>query len=91
MGQGIRRVTAVAIATALAGGAFVTSTALAQSPDPSAGTGSEQVVERVEEGELCTPAAYRGTGVDVIDLANATIGFAQSEKEANPFRIAETQ
>src|SRR5688572_5108988 len=91
MGQGIRRVTAVAIATALAGGAFVASTAVAQSPAPSAGTGSEQVVERVEEGELCTPAAYAGTGVEVIDLANATIGFAQSEKEANPFRIAETQ
>ena len=26
-----------------------------------------------------------------LDLKTATIGFAQSEKEANPFRIAETQ
>ena len=26
-----------------------------------------------------------------LDLAEATIGFAQSEREANPFRIAETQ
>ena len=71
--------------------AAAASTAIAQSAAPSAGTGSEQVVERVEEGEHCTPAAYAGTGVEVIDLASATIGFAQSEKEANPFRIAETQ
>ena len=30
-------------------------------------------------------------GVEHVDLASATIGFAQSEREANPFRIAETQ
>jgi galactofuranose transport system substrate-binding protein len=29
--------------------------------------------------------------VDKLDLKNATVGFSQSEKEANPFRIAETQ
>jgi ribose transport system substrate-binding protein len=85
------RLTGLALTAALSGGTLLASTAIAQSPAPSTGTGSEQVVERVEEGDLCTPAAYGGTGVEVIDLATAKIGFAQSEKEANPFRIAETQ
>jgi ribose transport system substrate-binding protein len=30
-------------------------------------------------------------GGEKIDLKNAVVGFSQSEKEANPFRIAETQ
>ena len=34
---------------------------------------------------------YAGGGFDQVDLATATIGFAESEREANPFRIAETQ
>ncbi len=36
----------------------------------------------------CTPATY---GSKTTSLDGATIGFSQSEKEANPFRIAETQ
>jgi len=39
-------------------------------------------------GSTCTLAQFGGTKVD---LKTATIGFSQSEKEANPFRIAETQ
>jgi galactofuranose transport system substrate-binding protein len=31
------------------------------------------------------------TGYPKVDLANAVVGFSQSEKEGNPFRIAETQ
>ena len=42
-------------------------------------------------GDLCTYDIYGGDGVEQVDLASATIGFAQSEREANPFRIAETQ
>ena len=42
-------------------------------------------------GDLCTYDAYAGDGFEQVDLATATIGFAQSEREANPFRIAETQ
>ncbi|MEU3296888.1 ABC transporter substrate-binding protein [Streptomyces longwoodensis] len=45
-----------------------------------------------------TPSADPGTGCTLktygatkIDLKNAVVGFSQSEKEANPFRIAETQ
>ena len=41
-------------------------------------------------GDTCTYEQYAG-GVEQVDLASATIGFAQSEREANPFRIAETQ
>ena len=51
--------------------------------------GSGQQVEGTS-GEGCTFDQYAG-GVDEVDLAEATIGFAQSEREANPFRIAETQ
>ena len=51
--------------------------------------GSGQQVEETS-GEGCTFDQYAG-GVDEVDLASATIGFAQSEREANPFRIAETQ
>ena len=42
------------------------------------------------EGEGCTWETYNG-GVEQLDLSTALVGFAQSEREANPFRIAETQ
>ena len=38
-------------------------------------------------GPTCTIDAYGG---QKLDLKGATVGFSQSEKEANPFRIAET-
>ncbi|MET8249234.1 ABC transporter substrate-binding protein [Streptomyces sp. NPDC005202] len=38
-------------------------------------------------GPICTIDAYGGKK---LDLKSATVGFSQSEKEANPFRIAET-
>ncbi|MET8760187.1 ABC transporter substrate-binding protein [Lentzea sp. NPDC004782] len=38
------------------------------------------------------PGCARGrTGYPQVDVKGATVGFSQSEKEANPFRIAETQ
>ncbi len=52
-------------------------------------SGSGQQVAETS-GDGCTFDQYAG-GVDEVDLADATIGFAQSEREANPFRIAETQ
>ncbi|MFE5514749.1 ABC transporter substrate-binding protein [Streptomyces sp. NPDC056529] len=39
-------------------------------------------------GEGCTLTSY---DAPKLDLKNAIVGFSQSEKEANPFRIAETQ
>ncbi len=85
------RLFGVSMTVALAGSAFASAAAFAQDASPAASDGSAQVVQQVMEGDLCTPAAYGGDGVPVIDLATSTIGFAQSEKEANPFRIAETQ
>jgi ribose transport system substrate-binding protein len=53
------------------------------------GTGGAQVAETPSgEGPTCTLEQYGGTE---LDLKNAIVGFSQSEKEANPFRIAETQ
>jgi ribose transport system substrate-binding protein len=48
-----------------------------------------QQVSRAE-GDVCVYTDYNG-GVEHVDLQNALIGFAQSEREANPFRIAETE
>jgi len=66
-------------------------TAAAGTEPATEGTDSgsgQQVAET--SGDGCTFDQYAG-GVDEVDLASATIGFAQSEREANPFRIAETQ
>jgi ribose transport system substrate-binding protein len=52
------------------------------------GTGGEQVAQEDSSGPTCTLEQYGG---EKIDLKNAIVGFSQSEKEANPFRIAETQ
>ena len=67
-------------------------TGCTKSEDPggtsTTGTGGAQVAEDNSSGATCTLEQYGG---DKIDLKNAVVGFSQSEKEANPFRIAETQ
>ncbi|WP_333762959.1 ABC transporter substrate-binding protein [Streptomyces sp. IBSBF 2390] len=91
-----RRVRARTLLTA----GLVTSLALvagcAKSEDDSGGdkgasqnTDSGQVVASPSggSGPTCAIDAYGGKK---IDLKTATVGFSQSEKEANPFRIAET-
>ncbi|MGW1934885.1 ABC transporter substrate-binding protein [Streptomyces sp. NPDC001919] len=60
-----------------AGGDSSQGAQVVQTPTASAATGSG-----------CSLTAY---GAPKLDLANAVVGFSQSEKEANPFRIAETQ
>ena len=53
------------------------------------GTGGAQVAqEGSDSGPTCTLEQYGG---EKLDLKDAIVGFSQSEKEANPFRIAETQ
>jgi galactofuranose transport system substrate-binding protein len=53
------------------------------------GTGGAQVAEEnAGDGPTCTLEQYGG---EQLDLENAVVGFSQSEKEANPFRIAETE
>lgn len=88
-----RRFTLIAgLAVSLA----LTSAACAKSEDAGKGSGSGgggadsgQVVASPSAGSgaSCAIDAY---GAKKIDLKSATIGFSQSEKEANPFRIAET-
>jgi galactofuranose transport system substrate-binding protein len=62
----------------------------ADSEEPEQADSGEQQVQQVAEGEKCTYETYDG-GVPHIDLSTDTIGFAQSEREANPFRITETE
>ena len=62
-----------------------------QPPPAQPRAAAQQVVQTAAAGEACTFDKYNGAGVPKLDLKTATIGFAQSEKEANPFRIAETQ
>jgi galactofuranose transport system substrate-binding protein len=53
------------------------------------GSGGAQVAQSESAGgPTCTLEQYGG---EQLDLANAIVGFSQSEKEANPFRIAETE
>ena len=63
-----------------------TDAGAAGSTEPGA---SQQVAGT--SGDLVHLRGLRRRGVEQVDLASATIGFAQSEREANPFRIAETQ
>src|SRR4051794_8961538 len=85
--SGILRLTgAGAVVIALAG---CGSAAPGASAAP-AGSGAAQVVQTAVPGDACKFGAYNG-GVPKLDLKTTTVGFAQSEKEANPFRIAETQ
>jgi ABC-type sugar transport system substrate-binding protein len=48
---------------------------------------TQQQVKSQGKGQ-CTLQKY---GAKKVDLKSAVVGFSQSEKEANPFRIAETQ
>jgi ribose transport system substrate-binding protein len=77
------------------GAALLLVSACAKSEDDGAGTAAApasagaQVVQSADPGSAtCTLEQYGGTK---IDLKTAKVGFSQSEKEANPFRIAETQ
>jgi ribose transport system substrate-binding protein len=75
------------VALALAAGGCTKS---ADSDNPSAGSSAAQQVQETAGAGGCTHDKYNG-GVPKLDLKSITVGFAQSEKEANPFRITETQ
>ncbi|MFF5158251.1 ABC transporter substrate-binding protein [Streptomyces sp. NPDC000348] len=85
------------VAVALAAAVALTATSCAKSEDDAsdgkrspaaAADAGQKVVTPKPGGKTCTIDAYGG---EKTDLKDATIGFSQSEKEANPFRIAETQ
>ncbi len=79
-----------AVATALALGACGAEEETASNEGNQQDGGGQAAQQRVEQqlGGTCTLEQYGG---ERVDLANAVVGFSQSEKEANPFRIAETQ
>jgi galactofuranose transport system substrate-binding protein len=64
----------------------------ADSGTQPAGSAAEQQVQATASADAggCTAEQYNG-GVPKQDLGSITVGFAQSEKEANPFRITETE
>ncbi|MFI2508831.1 ABC transporter substrate-binding protein [Streptomyces sp. NPDC018972] len=85
------------VVVALAAAVALTATSCAKSEDDAsdgkkstaaAADAGQKVVTPKPGSRTCTIDAYGG---EKIDLKDATIGFSQSEKEANPFRIAETQ
>ncbi|MEV0693954.1 ABC transporter substrate-binding protein [Streptomyces sp. NPDC050388] len=85
------------VLVALAATVALTATSCAKSEDdasdgkksPSAAADAGQKVVTPKPGsKTCTIDAYGGKE---LALKGATVGFSQSEKEANPFRIAETQ
>ncbi|MFD6416228.1 ABC transporter substrate-binding protein [Streptomyces sp. NPDC060194] len=80
---------ALAVAVTTAGCAkSEDDSAPAQSSDASSADTDQKVAEPAPDGKNCTIDAFGG---EKLDLKGATVGFSQSEKEANPFRIAETQ
>jgi galactofuranose transport system substrate-binding protein len=61
----------------------------ASGPETAGSGGDEQVVKETESsGEGCTLEQY---GAEKIDLANAVVGFSQSEPDTAAFRAAETE
>jgi ABC-type sugar transport system substrate-binding protein len=85
------RVLAGATIALLAGAALLTGCTKSEdsaSPSTSSSAGGQVVATNSPAGPGCTLQQY---GAPPLDLKNAIVGFSQSEKEANPFRIAETQ
>ena len=86
-----RKSTQFVVAVALTGLAL-TGCGKSESSGSSGSTDSKagaQVVKPADEnGPTCDLKQY---GAKKIDLKNAVVGFSQSEKEDNPFRIAETK
>ncbi|MGC2999567.1 ABC transporter substrate-binding protein [Streptomyces sp. G35A] len=86
------------VVVALAAAVALTATACAKSEDDASSDGKKSPAAAADAGQKvatpkpggksCTIDAYGG---EKLDLKGATVGFSQSEKEANPFRIAETQ
>jgi ribose transport system substrate-binding protein len=94
----LRRTSSRALLAAglVAGLALATGCAKSEDDNSPSGSGSSssqkggaggQEVASPGDGPTCDITAYGGKK---LDLKNATVGFSQSEKEANPFRIAET-
>ncbi|GAA3984998.1 ABC transporter substrate-binding protein [Actinomadura viridis] len=85
-----KAITALALASALAAGGCAKSEQDVTAPEAT-GTEGRQVAQSQPagtSGSTCTLSEFGGTK---FDLKTSMVGFSQSEKEANPFRIAETK
>ncbi|MGQ7747732.1 ABC transporter substrate-binding protein [Streptomyces sp. WC2508] len=84
----------LAAACLLAATTMLAASGCAKSETPDdAGDDSSQAAQAAKSpgsssGSGCSLRTY---GAPKLDLKNAVVGFSQSEKEANPFRIAETR
>ncbi|MGC4946689.1 ABC transporter substrate-binding protein [Streptomyces sp. DT224] len=90
-----RRTRTLAVACVLAATATlaVSGCSKSEGSDNAASSDSSQAAQAAKtpessSGSGCSLQSY---GAPKLDLKNAVVGFSQSEKEANPFRIAETQ
>ncbi|GIH62933.1 ABC transporter substrate-binding protein [Microbispora siamensis] len=84
------RTAALALAVLLGAAGCAKSETQATAGPSAAASAQQQVVQTPagSAGPTCTLDQFGGTK---FDLKTATVGFSQSEKEANPFRIAETK
>ncbi|MGI5156563.1 ABC transporter substrate-binding protein [Microbispora sp. CA-102843] len=84
------RTAALALAVLLGAAGCAKSETQATAGPSEAASAQQQVVQTPagSAGPTCTLDQFGGTK---FDLKTATVGFSQSEKEANPFRIAETK
>ncbi|MFD3454536.1 ABC transporter substrate-binding protein [Streptomyces sp. NPDC058691] len=90
------RTTRMMAVVCLTAAAALTATSCAKQEDSGAAAPSSSEGAQVVQSPSATAAAADGCtlqayGATKLDLKNAVVGFSQSEKEANPFRIAETQ
>ncbi|MFF9090941.1 ABC transporter substrate-binding protein [Streptomyces sp. NPDC014991] len=81
---------------ALAAAVALAATACTKSEDDASGKRQSSTAADTEQKVVTSKAGSKGCTIDAyggkkVDLKDATVGFSQSEKEANPFRIAETQ
>ncbi|MFJ7414292.1 ABC transporter substrate-binding protein [Streptomyces sp. NPDC098077] len=88
-----RRSRTLAVACVLAATTLAAAGCAKSETSNNAGGDSSQAAQEAKtpdssSGSGCTLETY---GAPKLDLKDAVVGFSQSEKEANPFRIAETQ
>ncbi|OCC10329.1 ABC transporter substrate-binding protein [Streptomyces sp. PTY087I2] len=88
-----RRSRTLAVACVLAATTLAAAGCAKSETSNNAGGDSSQAAQEAKtpdssSGAGCTLETY---GAPKLDLKDAVVGFSQSEKEANPFRIAETQ
>ncbi|MFC4943925.1 ABC transporter substrate-binding protein [Pseudonocardia sp. GCM10023141] len=85
-----RRSRVVVVAAAIATLALTGCAKAETAPSAPSGSGGPAATAGAQQagGATCT---LEQTGYPKVDLKTAIVGFSQSEKEGNPFRIAETQ